>query len=153
MNRTVVTFILMGMLAVFCAPAEGADWVLYIDTGDGSKEYYDKTSITRPSQDSMKVSTKLILSQKQKQRVIEASEKDGIPAKDMEKLSYLQSLYLINCIRKQFQVLSIAQYDIDGNLLRSDDRPEDIQYEWEQIPPNAVVDHLRNAICPGNGKK
>lgn len=152
MNKTAVVFILMGMLAVFCAPAEGADWILYAETDDGGKEYYDKLSVSQTSQDSVKVSTKLILSKDQKQRVIEAGEKDGHPIGDPEKLSYLQSLYLINCVRKQFQVLSIAHYDVGGILLRSDDRPEEIRFEWEKIPPKTVVDHLHNAVCPTNAK-
>jgi hypothetical protein len=153
MKTAAVVIMLVGMLSGFYTAAEGADWVLYVEIGDGSKEYYDKATITRPSKDSVKVATKLMLSDKQKQRVIEAGAKDGLPAKDLEKLSYLQSVYVINCVRKQFQVLSIAHYDVDGKLVRSDDRPEDMQLEWDQIPPNTVVDHLQNAVCPKKSKK
>jgi hypothetical protein len=152
MKKGIFLCLVLGLLILSAATAGAADWVLYVETGDGGKEYFDKSSIVRLSADSVKVMTKLILSPQQKQVVVDAGVKDGLPAYELERTHYLQSYYAINCTRKQFQVLSIAHYDTNGKQIRSDERPEAIKYEWDKIPENTVADHLQKAVCPLKGK-
>ncbi len=147
MKILVALLVFIGLFSASYAAAEAADWVFLVETGDGSKEYYDKSGISRPSKDSVKVSTKLIPSAKQRKTIIEAGLKDELPASELQRLNYLQSVYIINCARSQFQVISISHYDADGKVIRTDETPEEMKYEWTQIPPKTVVDHLQSAVC------
>jgi hypothetical protein len=129
----------MGFSIFFWAEAQGEDWKLYAKT-DLYECFYDAENVTEPSENIVRVWTKLEYTE----RGIAGIVKEF--GKHYESLSYSLRLWEINCAEKRQRILSITEYSVEGNILYTNpagSRPSD----WKDISPESVGENLYKAVC------
>lgn len=122
-----------------------SDWVEYGRTEDGDSWLYNDKNITKSrGKNIVQVWVKWILSDKQREERIRRIRKVGLSTEEWGKLSQEVSLLQIDCKNKKCQILSMTDYDTDGNVLNTGnvDKPE-----WIYIVPSSYWDILRKKVC------
>jgi hypothetical protein len=112
-------------------------WRLYNFNSLGSAYFYDPESIST-SYNIVKVWTKIIYSEKDKQRYI---KKFG---KKYKKLDYSLSLSEIDCSKKRYRVLNLVYYALNGSVI---DITDNFLAEWHSIIPDSVQETLFEEVC------
>ncbi len=133
--------ILIGLIIFGYAEAWGADWKVYgTPESDIGVFYYDAGSITHPSKNIVRVSTKTIFSKK---GVAERVEEFG---EGYRNLSHAVFLREVNCVEKKSRVLRLTWYDKDGHVLASfQDKSKGAK--WSIINPDSITEVLYQAVC------
>jgi hypothetical protein len=60
-----------------------------------------------------------------------------------ENLSYTKRLKEIDCKEERIRRLSSIDYDVDGKVLHTSDKPSD----WTYIVPDSHADELKHHVC------
>lgn len=129
--------VILIVLTIFNYPEVwGVDWKFY-GSSSGYTGYYDTQSITRPSKNIVRVSTRWDWTEK---AVIDGVEKLG---KKYENLSYSIILREINCVEKKSHRLSATQYDRKGSVISSESSPS----KWFSINPDSMDESLYKEFC------
>ena len=114
-----VIFLVMG-LTICCARAWGADWKEFAEATTGIF-YYDKTSVTSPSEGFFKVWIHNVK-------------------------KHETSLIEIDCKEKNYRVLDVVQYD-EADRIKDRYDYRDNQ-DWLNISQNSVPEPLHSILCP-----
>ena len=114
----------------------GADWKL-LGSNEKISTYYDAQSVTLPSENIVRVWTKMNFTE---EGVLDWVGKFG---KKYENLSHLKFLMEIDRAEKKSRRLSSTFYDNNGIVISSSYSPS----EWEFIIPDSVVDSLYEEVC------
>jgi hypothetical protein len=158
------------------AEVRGSDWTYYADTGiKGDVYYYDKESITFPSEGVVRVLERVIRDEDLKkafeekkeavQKFIEGkvSGKKTISKEESEKIyeewqkEFLRDLVIaekrmlieLKCGDNAFRLISGVEYDEKGNAIRGlSGSPS----EWLQIIPKTPIEGLYKIVCPLKSK-
>lgn len=132
MSAFLIGFVLLG-----CEEAWGTGWKAYGDTDDGLF-YYDTENIFRLSKSIVRVWNKMVFSEK---GIISLEQKVG---KGLVNLSVMTELVEIDCVEKNFYIMSYLLYSKEGQILDSFvfEKPE-----WHFIPPHSVGERLYENIC------
>ena len=134
-----VICIVVGLAIFGCSRAWAEDWRSYAKT-DSYECFYDAEGMSRTSQDTIKVWTKLEYTQR---GVIEMLIKFG---KHYENLSYSQELWEINCAERKDRLLSITAYTVTGNILYTNQAGNRLP-PWKIIRRGSYEESLYNASC------
>jgi hypothetical protein len=144
--KTVYSVISLSFLIVLLlvTAVNGSDWWELGKDNDGNIRFYNKISIKHKTKNIVQVWTKTIFSDESRRDYIQHREKKGLSTEKGDKLSHVLVLQEIDCKKKKSQILSIIQYDTDGNVLftQSYDKPE-----WRYIISGSVYDTLRKKVC------
>jgi hypothetical protein len=118
----------------------GADWRFYGKNDLGSY-YYDTTSLTRPSENMVRISVKNVLTQEG----VRAWVKRFGSSFHFRDLSYIISQREFNCADNKSRWLTTIFYSNEGNTLRS--TSGGASSEWDFIPSESVDGILYKQIC------
>jgi hypothetical protein len=127
-----------GLLLFGNAEVWGENWKFVLKNKAGDDGYYDADSIIRPSKGIVRVSTKVVLSEKSVNREV---EKFGSSYKDMTHRVILQEM---NCMEKKGAFLEITTYSKKGNII-SFIKPD--ESTWTAIPPDSIGEDLYKVLC------
>jgi hypothetical protein len=133
-----VGVILVVGLAIFgYAEVWGADWK-YMGYTDFGVYYYDAENIIRPSENIVRVWTKIIYSEAGVNQWVKDS------GKRYRNLDYSITLFEYNCPDKMFKGLSVTLYSKDGNIITdfTADNPK-----RAFIRPETFEEVMFNAVC------
>jgi hypothetical protein len=128
--------ILIGLAIFGYAEVWGADWKLY-GTDANVLTYYDAESITRPSENIVRVWVRWDYTEKG------VSDWVRTFGKEYENLSHTISLWEINCSEKKNRGLSLVDYDHKGDVIPSIHSPG----EWKFIFPDSIGESLYKKVC------
>jgi len=134
--------ILVGLVFFGYAEVWGEDWVRYGKKKIGSY-YYNQQSVTRQSEDIVRVWNKIVFTRKGVAKIVERL------GKSYENAGYDISLKEINCTDKTQHWISSSVYSKKGELLSTP--PSDI--EWEPIIQGTLSDILLQKVCNSIGKE
>jgi len=134
---------LMIILAIGCltfgsAEVWGEDWKFVLKNKGGDDGYYDADSLVRPSKGIVRVSMKVVYSEKSLNR---EAEKLGASYKD---LSHRIILLEMNCIEKKEAFLEITAYSKKGKAISSIKPDKPI---WVAHPPESIGEGLHKLLC------
>jgi len=136
--------ILVGLVIFGYVEVWGADWKFYDTSADRSIiYYYDEDSLKNISENIVRVHTKMVLSPKSRDSVIQKRKKGGLSTKGYEYLEYIILLNEINCANKLFQIISVTEYSKNGEVLNF----ETFSENWSPILQESVGVSLYKAIC------
>jgi hypothetical protein len=136
--KSLLGIVLIG-LTIFCyAEVWGADWKLYGEATT-SRQYYDSESITRPSQNIVRVWVKLSYTDK---GIINMVGKYGAKYKE---LSFALVLWEFDCAEKKLRTFSETLYSDNGGVLETS--PAGATSEWKLLPPESMAILLLENIC------
>ena len=130
----------IGLLILGYAEVWGADWRFYGKNDLGSY-YYDAKSITRPSENIVRISVKNVLTQEG----VRAWLKRFGNSFYFRNLSYIISLWEFDCADNKSRCLTTIFYSNEGNTLRS--TSGGASSEWDFIPPESVDGILYKQVC------
>jgi hypothetical protein len=128
--------VLIGLLILGNAEVWGADWKPY-DHSRNYWGYYDAQSITRPSENVVRVWVKHVYTEEGVMDMV------GSFGKIYENLSYSLILNEINCVEKKYRILSAYAKDNKGKVIHSSNDPT----SWDFLPPDSMGDRLSKEVC------
>lgn len=152
-------------LMLLCSFGYGADWKSIGKDADNNEWFYDIQSISR-DQDTVKVWTKIVLSDKAKadfikkfqyrkppslsyeppefysaQKEAELSQKDRI---NKENINHRMDRDEIDCVKNRIKIISSAWFDFTEDLIYSENPPDPI---FKEIDPDSVINKLVEIFC------
>src|SRR4030042_4876020 len=130
--------LVIGCLAFSSAEVWGEDWKFILKNRSGDDGYYDADSLIRPSKGIVRVSLKVVFSEKS---VNQETEKMGQSYKD---LSHRIILLEMNCIEKKEAFLEITAYSKKGKAISSIKPDKPI---WVAHPPESIGEGLHKLLC------
>jgi hypothetical protein len=110
------------------------EWTVLSTTKDGNVLSYDKGSVRQVNPNIYRLW----------ERILYADEN----VKENVKTTVF--IREINCQESQHRIISIIDYDVNGEKLFSG---SDDQTEWSAIPPETPIDDLRKTVCPKKDDK
>ena len=116
-----------------------ADWRLYASDNKAIR-YYDGQGITSPSKNIVRVSNKIIFTERTAHAMAERL------GKAYENLAYEISLKEINCAEKKERWVLTTLYSKKGELLHA---PAEIKKEWGSIDTDTLSYTLFKKVCEG----
>jgi hypothetical protein len=128
--------VLIGLAVFANAEAWGEDWIRY-GKNDTGTYYYDKQDVTRLSKDIVRVSNKIVFTEK---GVATAVERLG---RSNKQFGCDISLREINCADKTQRWISSKVYSMDGELLQT----PPYNTGWEPIIQGTLSDLLLQKVC------
>jgi hypothetical protein len=133
-----VILVVIGFAIFGYAEVWGADWKYYGESNDG-KLFYNAESVTRPSEDIVRVWKKLVYSEKGK---IDTADKFG--KKEFEKLSETLILDEFHCGHNEHRLLSLSFNSKDGKVLYSANNSSGV---WGFMFPGDKNEALYKILC------
>ena len=162
MRKIILTAIALMLLSSF---GYSADWKSFGKDEDNNEWFYDTQTIAR-DQDTIKVWTKIVLSDKAKayfikksqpkkppslsyeppeffsaQKEAELSQKDRITK---ENISHRMDRDEIDCVTNRIKIISSAWFDFTEDLIYSENPPDPI---FKEIDPDSVTAKLVEIVC------
>jgi hypothetical protein len=128
--------ILIGLAVLGYGEVWGADYKFF-GGSESYKGYYDVQSITRTSQNIVRVWTRWNFTEK---GITECVKYLG---KEYENVSYLLLLEEINCAEKKMRLLSVSYYDNNGATITSNYSPQEERF----INPDSLNESLYKVVC------
>jgi len=148
--RLGVILFIIGLIISGNIEVWGADWRAYYEDDNGFF-YYDAEFISGHPKSIVRVWEKMILKEERRDLVIVRLRKSGFPINENDELDYILELYQINCVDKEFRLLSHGYYDKKGKVLYSFPgevrRDLVIEPQWFEIPSNSQPEKLYKAVC------
>ena len=148
-----ICFLLFAITMVFLvSQAQGAEWVSSGRSPSGNEHFYDRETLTKLPNGIIKVTVKMTYSAAGKSQSMACQLSKGTDDKHCEELSYTLSPNEINCVTREFRMMSVSAHSADGRVLDSGD------FEWQQsegwlpMPSMSVGETLYNAVCPPQEK-
>ena len=129
--------ILIGLSVFTCAEVWGEDWKYLGEAMDGTF-FYDATSITRPSENIVRVWVKLSYNE---DGILEMVRKHGPKYKE---LSYALVSWEIDCSNKRYRISLEIFYSQKAGFLSSDTTGK---FSERDFSPESVSDFLSKAVC------
>lgn len=129
--------ILIGLAIFGNTEVWGEDWRFYGESST-AHHYYDSESITRPSQNIVRVWVKLSYKEK---GLLEMVEKHGAKYKE---LSYALVSSEIDCSNKRYRILLEIYCSKEAGILSTSMTGK--FSEWD-FPPESMVDSLSKVVC------
>lgn len=131
-----------------CARSEmdKAEWVLYSESANDAKLYYDKHSLVR-SGDMVRMWSRAVHSTASAKAFLDFFREQGLPdeADKLAGLAESRDLLEMNCVTKQHRVITRIFYDSKGKPLASYEY--DLS-EWSAVTPDSVGEAQYEAVCP-----
>jgi hypothetical protein len=132
-----------GVLPGLTGVARGAEpeWVEVDTIPDHSLFTYDKKGVARPAKGMLGVVTRLVYLPVGKEEALEVLKHD----KKYEGLSVSFYSYDIDCKGEKSRLTRVVHRDGEGQVIAEYDMAG--KTEWEEIPPGARLDVIREAEC------
>lgn len=118
----------------------GPAWVL-VDKNPDSSFYYDKAGIAKPREGIMRVTMRVVYTDKGKADALAVLK----PAKGYEKLFETRFLYELDCKERKNMLLRVTHFDVAGAQLKTFDLSG--KTDWEDIPPDARIEVVADSEC------
>lgn len=147
MKKLLLQFIVFfGLSLIYVYSIAQGNWEYYGSTKDNYENfYYDKTSISYLTKDTVRVWTKTVVNnEKSILETIKMREKHKLPIKGYDKYKEIKFLTEIKCSTKEYRNITYIQYDTDGIVLDSvgTDNPR-----WSFIIPDSEIALLHKTVC------
>jgi len=143
MNKILLSLLIV-VLLMNCAIAEGTDWTLLGKSNTGTV-YYDKYGIKQLSGNVIRVMVKTAYSSEGVKEFMEA-----FPQVDRaETVSYTLYTYEVKCFEDSFRSIKATTYNSSEGVIKGTDLDyiETGQAEWEHITPNSMMALLSETSC------
>lgn len=129
--KTVQSVILLSGLFIllFGSSVWGIEWVELAKTSDGDVLSYDKGSMRKVDNNIYRLWERILFS-------------DENVKENVKTTVFIRE---INCQNSQHRIISILDYDANGEKVFSG---TDDQTDWSAIPPDTPIDDLRQTVCP-----
>lgn len=122
------------------ASGAGPEWVL-VDKNPVSSFSYDKSGITKPREGIIRVTTRVIYTEKGKAETLAVLK----PATGYENLYESRFVFDIDCKGGKDKLLRVTHLDRAGAELKMFDLGD--KTEWEDIPPDARISVVAETEC------
>lgn len=134
MKRSLSVFLwLVLFMLLLGTPVWAIEWVELSTTSDGNVLSYDKGSVRKINDNVYRLWERIIYSSKNVK----------------ENIKTTVFIREINCQDGQYRIISIMDYNANGDKLFSG---TDDQVDWSSIPPHTPIDDLRKVVCPKDDK-
>jgi hypothetical protein len=134
MEKVQSVFLLSVMfILLFGSPVWGIAWVELAKTSDGNVLSYDKGSVRTVDNNIYRLWERILYS-------------DNNVKENVKTTIFIRE---INCRESQYRIISIIDYDANGEKLFSG---TDDQTDWSAVPPDTPIDDLRKTVCPKSEK-
>lgn len=140
--------ILMLLICLFPLAAH-AEWTHAFTESSGNDVLYDK-KIVSVTDDIKKITVRTYYSEKGKSDFIRTLVSRGRDVRGYVNFSHSDTVWLVNCRKKESDLSSFAEYDTDYKIISTYNAKE-IMYE--PIIPNTVGDILYQIVCRHNSKE
>jgi len=135
------------LIILFSHTVYGVDWKFYGTTSGDDDAYYDRGSIERLSEGSVRVWELHILSDETRDMLVLRAHAKGLDIRTFDDAAYGMYLTEINCIKKEYRNHFLFLYNRYFHLLSGTSI---------QDTPRIIRDHssdgaLYRAVCPGKG--
>jgi hypothetical protein len=151
MKTLSVMLILFGM-CLFCAEAHAADWVYYGTDTLKNYRFYDRASISYPSNNIISVWKKDVYSEDGIKDYVAQRVKHKLSTYGYENLSHITCQEEFNCKTKEHSILACSIYEKSGSAIESQSVAKG-QQTWEPIQPGSDVDVYHKVLCKLPPKK
>ena len=118
-----------------------ANWQ-FVDENDDSSFYYDTNSATKPNDQLIQVTVRVVYTDKGKANALTFLK----PAKTFANLHESRYLYDFNCTAETSKLMEVTHLDDKGKELKKSDLSADT--DWEDILPNTRIGLVSDAVCP-----
>ncbi len=151
MKRAIfLSIIVMTVVVAGWSEAEGAEWVRYFENARQTF-FYDQESISRRSEDTVRVLDKQApASEEERQKDIAGLKEIAGGQRDFSSYAYTVGLTEIHCKKGAARLLSLKAYSSQGSVLLSFEDDED---DWAQFKPDTPGEVLFAIACLKEGKK
>ena len=130
-------FVLSGLCLLGCSRGWSAEWKQYFKT-DYSQYYFDSETLTYPSDYTVRVSVKLVFTDKGVQSAVQQL------GRAYENLEHsIQSLE-INCAVKTINLVQVVTYSKTGAVIN---REEYSVSDWRPVSPKTPYEALLKEVC------
>jgi hypothetical protein len=141
-------------LALICfliipSVALSTEWVLYTKSQFGSY-YYDKKGIISTQYKTKEVWVKIIYSKIGRRMAIKGRMARNLTTADWENLSHGINQHRLNCTKREWGLVSRADYDLNGKVLHSTVFKK---VKWRSIEPDSGEMVLFKKVCVKQKKK
>ena len=142
---SVISLSFLVLFLIVSCDKRSSDWVEYRTDKDGYVSSYKKVNIQKDDGNYIvQVWDKYVFSDKGKEIIIQDMTKNGLSTKGYDKLSNKMFLVEIDCKKQRYKILSIKDYDANGNVLFS-------YYvnkrDWDHVTSDTKPDFLRKSVC------
>ena len=159
----------MVVLMLFSSGGYGADWKSFGKDANNNEWFYDTQSISR-EQDTVKVWTKIVLSDKAKADFKRKFPNGSLPVgseyygndkkkredalekfqnlKSQENISHRIDRYEIDCIKNRIKVMSSTWFDFAGDVMHGESTPHPL---FDDITPDSTMAKLAGIVCKKGG--
>ena len=134
---------IVSLLTVGYSIANGAEWVYYVASPDGTY-YYDKESITSGGNGIIKVWDKTVYTKKGKQEYVGWRKEKGIYDTKFEDLSYTLNLYTMKCSTREFDIISGSHRNSEERII---DSYSNLSPSYDPISPESIMESLYKIVC------
>lgn len=152
-KRTQANIVNIGMLCIaalcifgFCSyvSAEASRWKLFSESHAFSW-YYDENGMDHSNKNVIRVWAKSAVKGRTGiDEKIKLLKKFGGQTKGYEDYSYTVNLFELDCKSKKQRVISVKDYDSQGNTLETATMENS---PWDYVPPGTIAESLFKAVC------
>ncbi len=128
--------------------SHGAEWFSIGKDRLGNELFYDPDTITKHSTGIAKIWIKGVYSSEGKKERIQERIKGKQSVENYDKLSYVQELQEINCVKREYRVLAYTDYSSDGGILNRFIVDQQPSAGWEPIAPDSMGEIIDKIVCP-----
>jgi hypothetical protein len=143
-----ICLILIAITMVFLvSQAQGEEWVSTGRNPSGNEHFYDRETLTKLPNGIIKVTRKMTYSAAGKSQSMACQLSKGTDDKHCEELSYVLSPQEINCVTREFRMMSVSAHSADGQVLDSDTFELEPSEGWLPMPPKSIGETIYNSVC------
>jgi len=142
--KTFLSLLSVLFVLIFVSPVFGDNWIQYGTGSQGNIYSYNKDTVKWKTNNIVQVWKREDFSVEGREKRIQGLIGKGLPTNGYDKFSHEMGLIEIDCEEMKRNLLSIVDYDTDGNVLLSSSYNEP---DWRYIVPGSVGDGLRKEVC------
>jgi hypothetical protein len=143
---TLVLFIAAFLCCAIHTKAQGTQWILFGESENQSKYFYDRASVTDTLNGTILVWTKVVFSEPDKEEMLRRMRARRQAMTGYENLSYDMDLFELNCRTRVNRYVSTTTYDRYGKILYTYEF-SGTQQEWEPIMADGLKESLLKKAC------
>lgn len=153
--KTLCVILISCGICLFCDEANADDWVYYAKDNLGNYKFYDRSSISFPSKNIIRVWKKDVYSKDGIKDYVAQRARNKLSIYGYEELSHVECKEELNCTTKEHRLLACSMYDKSGSVVESQSATTEHQ-AWEPVLPDSDLDAFHAVLCkspPKNTKK
>ena len=143
---------ILSVIFLFCPGGNAADWVYYTKDNVGNYKFYDRSSISFPSNGIVSVWKKDVYSSEGIKDYVAQRARNNLSTYGYNELSHVLCKEELSCKTREYRVLACSMYDNSGSVLESQSAWNGHR-TWEPIVPGSETDVFRKVLCAAPQKK